>query len=80
MHTYKAKTNCKDLKVILCDEKVQKVYSHREIKGRKLCPLIYAMKASVLIIEISAAYSSVVYVALNIHCVQRNYIHLETVR
>jgi len=47
LHTYGAKINCEDLKVILKDEKGRKVcfYGQREEKS---CPLISVMKVSKL--------------------------------
>jgi len=49
-HTYRTKIDCKDLKIILKDEKEREVcfYGKREEKS---CPLISAMKASKLLCQ-----------------------------
>jgi len=55
LHTYRAKIDCEDLKVILKDEKERKIcfYGQREEKS---CPLISSMKASKLLYQGCIAY------------------------
>jgi len=45
LHTYRAKTNSKDLKVMLRDEKSQEVHFY-ELRKEKPCPLIFIMIVS----------------------------------
>ena len=48
LHTYRAKIDCEDLKVILKDEKGREVCCYRQ-REEKSCPLISAVKASKLL-------------------------------